>query len=198
MHIVIIICFPTSAVQIRLVCWNNSSPLKRYTVIILQGRHYCLLCCPHVAKKTWHYDHNYVAFLAFICTNFLHVSFSLCTLLDLYTALQTTSKTWFSLVLFATTCRLEFQYGVCIPVSQLEGVCGRLCPALCLCRGGTHLHAWKSQVLPWGNGIFLDYNSQKNNNTETVAMSPFNTVQCEGAVPLSRRVHAYQFYIQHL
>ena len=152
-----------------------------------------LVMLPPCGPKTQHNDHNYVAFLAFIYTNFLHIS-----LLDLYTALQTTSKTWFSLVLFATTCRLEFQYGVSVPVPQLEGVCGRLCPALCLCCGGTHLHARKSQVLPWGNGIFLDYNSQRSNNTETVAMSPLNTVLSEGSVPLSPRVHAYHFHIQHL
>lgn len=53
---------------------------------------------------------------------------------------------------YATVCRLEFQYGFSIPVSQLEGVCGCLCPALCLRCGGTYLHARKSPVLPWGNG----------------------------------------------
>lgn len=55
------------------------------------------------------------------------------------------------ILLYATIYRLEFQYGFSVPVSQLEGVCGRLCPALCVCCGGTHLHARKSQVLPWGN-----------------------------------------------
>lgn len=48
-------------------------------------------------------------------------------------------------------CRLELQYGLCVPVSQLEGVCGCLRFAVCVCCGGTYLHAWKPQVLPWGN-----------------------------------------------
>lgn len=59
------------------------------------------------------------------------------------------------LVSYATVYRLEFQYGFSVPVSQLEGVCGRLCSTLCLCCGGAYFHAWKSQVLPWGNGGFL-------------------------------------------
>lgn len=104
-----------------------------------------------------------------------------------------------SLVLYAMVYRLEFQHGVSIPVSQLEGVCGRLCPALCMCCGGTYLHAWESQVLPWGNGIFLYYYySSTHIHTDSVLISFRITTLLRGAVSLSQTVHAYQFYIQYL
>lgn len=45
------------------------------------------------------------------------------------------------LVFNATVYRLELQYGVSVPVPQLEGVCGGLCAALCVRRGGINLHA---------------------------------------------------------
>lgn len=64
--------------------------------------------------------------------------------------------TWLSLLLCVTIYRLELQHGFSIPVSQLEGVCGRMRPALCVCCSGTYLYARKSQILPWGKCFFLN------------------------------------------
>lgn len=66
---------------------------------------------------------------------------------------------WQVICFYVLLCvhRLELQYGLSIPVPQLEGVCGRMCPALCGCGGGSYLHAWKSQILPGGEQIFLSF-----------------------------------------
>lgn len=82
----------------------------------------------------------------------------------------------------ATVYRLEFQYGFGVPVSQLEGVCGRLRPALRVRRGGTYLHARKSQVLPWGNDIFPNYYSSRNIHTGTVLTSLCITMPPHGFI----------------
>lgn len=63
-------------------------------------------------------------------------------------------------VLCVTVPRLELQHGFSVPVPQLEGVCGRLRPALRLCRRGTHLHARKSQILPGGNAFFQQVDTE--------------------------------------
>lgn len=129
-------------------------------------------CCPTVISHLWIvsclYNHvNYIRF-GYVphCTfiqllkvaqhlqeNVNDVMFALSTQMHALPILPHHSSV--SALIVIGVYRLEFQYGFSIPVSQLEGVCGRLCPALCLCRGGTYLHAWKSQVLPWGNSIFL-------------------------------------------
>lgn len=78
-----------------------------------------------------------------------------------------------SLLLCATVYRLELQHGFSIPVPQLEGVCGCVCPAVCVCCGGTYLHAWKSQILPWGKSVFLNYCSLHTEN-----LSDLSSARC--------------------
>lgn len=105
--------------------------------------------------------------------------------------------TWLSLLLCATVYRMEFQYGFSVPVSQLEGVCGRLCPALCVCCGGTYLHARKSQILPRGNQIFLNCYSSTNVHTDIHWCSDISRICCISCI-FKICLRAYQFCIQYL
>lgn len=76
-----------------------------------------------------------------------------------------------------TVYRLEFQYGFSVPVSQLEGVRGRLRPALRVCCRSTNLHARKPQILPRGKPISL--NCWRRMLTYEIALiSPESTCIC--------------------